>query len=120
MLQRLTSIPREAEKLLSGAGDSLEWFRLKESILDGRAALFFIEPCSYLVLHMRRPELYILGYAGIGANDTMKMCKAIAAANDCTHIRFQTARKGMPRLLKEHCPKEIYRVYTIQVATNAH
>jgi hypothetical protein len=104
-----------AEKLLAGAGDGLTWERIRANIVNHRAALFFVANGSYVVLRLERPELHIQACVGRNGNAIMEACKRIALANDCTHIRFETSRKGMPRLLREFNPVEIRRTFTIQV-----
>jgi hypothetical protein len=113
-LIHMPALTDHAEQKLS-AVDAELWPFVRDDIVNNRAQLFQCPDDTYLVLRIEGTELVIGACVGKNGVTIMERIVEIAHANGLSSIRFHTARRGMPRLLKQFKPVELERVYRVNV-----
>lgn len=111
----MPQITKHAEEKLLAGGDPRSWENIKADIIAGHAQLFLCPDDTYMVLRIDRNDLVFVALVGSGAVPLVDLAIQIARAHGLKSVRFHTAHKGVPRLLKQFNPYEVNRVYRIDV-----
>lgn len=111
----LPAVTPHAEKRLLTAGDPYLWRQIKADIDAGRSQLFLCPNDTYIVLAIDRDALLFVAMVGSNAVEAVRSVIEIAYAKGLSTIRFQSAHKGMARLLKQFNPVVLQTTYEIKV-----
>lgn len=117
-LLHLPAVTPDAEKRLSSAGAPYLWRQIKADIDAGRSQLFVCPNDTYIVLAIEDDALIFVAAVGSDSIGMVHAALEIARAKGLHTIRFQTARPGMARLLKQFNPKPLQTIFGITVNEN--